>query len=75
MLSEPTLSTDLSTVTVDNRLRTPTPVLRIALNVPRDGLYDYLPPVGVEAAAIPAGTRVCVPFGSRAAVGFVIAHA
>jgi primosomal protein N' (replication factor Y) len=60
---------------VDNRPRAPGPVLRIALNVPRDELYDYLPPAGAEAAAIPAGTRVCVPFGARAAVGFVVAQA
>jgi primosomal protein N' (replication factor Y) len=60
---------------VDNRPSTPGPVLRVALNVPRDELYDYLPPAGAEAAAIPAGARVCVPFGSRSAVGFVVAQA
>ncbi|HXN11414.1 MAG TPA: hypothetical protein VN859_09235, partial [Steroidobacteraceae bacterium] len=60
---------------MDNRPRAPTPVLRVALHVPRDELYDYLPPAGEEVAAIPTGSRVCVPFGSRAAVGFVVAHA
>jgi primosomal protein N' (replication factor Y) len=51
------------------------PVVRVALNLPRHELYDYLPPVGMQAAAIRPGTRVQVPFGAREAVGFVIGHA
>jgi primosomal protein N' (replication factor Y) len=60
---------------VDNGAEHPGAVLRVALNLPRHELYDYLPPAALEAAAVPAGSRVLVPFGAREAVGFVVAHA
>ena len=36
---------------------------------------DYLPIAGREAASLPAGSRVRVPFGRRHAVGIVTGHA
>jgi primosomal protein N' (replication factor Y) len=51
------------------------PVLQVALNLPRHQLYDYLPPAGADGDAIPVGSRVCVPFGARTAVGFVVGAA
>ncbi len=51
------------------------PVLHVALNLPRDQLYDYLPPADPDGAAISVGSRVCVPFGARTAVGFVVGGA
>ena len=44
-------------------------VLRIALDVPLDTLFDYLLPEGLEAEV---GDRVAVPFGSRERVGIVV---
>ncbi|MES2858358.1 MAG: primosomal protein N' [Pseudomonadota bacterium] len=46
-------------------------VLRVALPLPLPRLFDYLPPDGVDAAAIAAGQRVRVPFGNRELVGLV----
>ena len=50
---------------------TPPQVLRVALPVPLPGLFDYLPPPGVQAAAEWIGCRVQVPFGARSLVGVV----
>jgi primosomal protein N' (replication factor Y) len=60
---------------VDNGAQAPGPVLRVALNLPRLGLFDYLPPGGLEAGAVAVGSRVCIPFGARQTVGFVVGHA
>jgi primosomal protein N' (replication factor Y) len=48
------------------------PILRVALDVPLDRLFDYLAPKSEEIAA---GSRVLVPFGRRGVVGVVVEHA
>ncbi|MGA8706138.1 MAG: hypothetical protein WB646_04020, partial [Steroidobacteraceae bacterium] len=50
-------------------------VLRVALDMPRATLFDYLPPCGVDAAQVPIGARVRVPVGRRERVGIVVAFA
>ncbi len=47
-------------------------ILRVAVPVPLPQLFDYLPPAGVDATTIAAGTRVTVPFGRSQRVGIVI---
>jgi len=47
-------------------------VLRVALHVPLDRLFDYLLPDALEAQP---GDRVVVPFGARQRVGIAIAAA
>jgi primosomal protein N' (replication factor Y) len=49
------------------------PILRVALPVPLDVLFDYRAAVGVSdsASALP-GCRVLVPFGRRESVGVVV---
>src|SRR5690606_31992365 len=42
--------------------------VRVALDVPVQGLFDYC-----SAVFIPVGTRVIVPFGRRKMVGVVVA--
>ncbi len=51
-------------------------VLRVAVPVPVPQLFDYLLPVGVDAAALIAGCRVLVPFGRTRRIGVLleIAH-
>ena len=49
-------------------------VLRVALPVPLPRPFDYLPPPGVEAAAVAIGQRILVPFGGREMNGIVIGH-
>ncbi len=49
-------------------------VLRVAMPLPLPRLFDYLPPHGVDTAAIAAGQRVRVPFGNRELVGLVAGH-
>ncbi len=51
-------------------------VLRVAVPVPLPQLFDYLPPVGMDAAALMPGCRVLVPFGRTRRVGVLleIAH-
>jgi primosomal protein N' (replication factor Y) (superfamily II helicase) len=46
------------------------PTLRVALPVPRPGLFDYLPDAGVADTGW-IGCRVAVPFGRRRLVGVV----
>ncbi len=53
----------------------PPAVLRVALPVPLPRLFDYLPPPGLDAAAVAVGTRLRVPFGQREACGLVAGHA
>ena len=48
-------------------------ILKVAVDVPLDALFDYLAPD--SAPPPPPGTRVRVPFGRRRPVGLVVAHA
>jgi len=48
-------------------------ILKVAVDVPLDSLFDYLAPD--SAPPPPPGTRVRVPFGRRRPVGLVVAHA
>lgn len=49
-------------------------ILKVALPVPIDSLFDYRVPG--DTASLPApGTRVRVPFGRRSLVGLVVDHA
>ena len=66
------LSTDLSTVTVDNRAiasAAGTGVLRVVIDAPLRHAFDYLAPAGLAPAAVPLGVRVRVPVGRREAIG------
>ena len=47
------------------------PILRVAIPAPLRHALDYLPPAGVEAAAIGAGMRVVVPLGPRRVLGVI----
>jgi len=47
-------------------------VLRVAVPVPLPQLFDYLPPVGVDAHTITPGARLSVPFGRSQRVGVVV---
>ena len=38
-------------------------ILRVAVAAPLPGLFDYLPPPGVEPARLQRGVRLRVPFG------------
>lgn len=44
--------------------------LQVAVDLPLAVLFDYYPPVGLDAAAIAPGTRVLVPFGRGSASGW-----
>jgi primosomal protein N' (replication factor Y) (superfamily II helicase) len=71
------LSTDLSTSIVDNAVA-PEPasaVVRVAIDMPRHGLFDYLPPAGIRCEQLRIGARVRVPMGTRECVGVVVDHA
>jgi len=46
-------------------------VLRVAIDMPRPMLFDYLPPPGIAAGEVPLGARVRVPMGGRDCVGIV----
>ena len=50
-------------------------ILRVALDVPLERLFDYLPPAGDSVDAADLGRRVRVPFGRREQVGILIALA
>ncbi len=50
-------------------------ILRVAVPAPLPELFDYLPPVGVAAAAVAVGARLRVPFGPREMIGVVVGHA
>jgi len=45
------------------------PILRVALNVPLDTLFDYVAP---DADRSDVGLRVCVPFGRRKLTGLIV---
>jgi primosomal protein N' (replication factor Y) len=69
------LSTDLSTLIVDNAAPGGQIVLRVAIDMPRHTLFDYLPPPGCSSAQVPIGARVRVPMGARECIGVVVGHA
>jgi primosomal protein N' (replication factor Y) len=75
------LYTDLSTAVVDNapapdgRPAAAGPVLRVAIDMPRFALFDYLPPSGFDSAQVPPGARVRVPMGTRECIGVVVEQA
>ncbi len=51
------------------------PILRLAIATPLRRLFDYLPPAGLDAAAVTAlqpGCRVLAPFGARQVCGVLI---
>ncbi|PKD40236.1 primosomal protein N' [Methylomonas sp. Kb3] len=50
-------------------------ILKVAVPVPLDRLFDYLPPFGVNVSELQAGVRVLVPFGKRQQVGILLAVA
>ncbi len=53
----------------------PPVILRFAVPSPLRRLFDYLPPVGMSAAAaaaLPPGIRIAVPFGPRTLVGVLV---
>ena len=47
------------------------PLLRVALPVPLDRLFDYRAPTGATTP-VAIGARVRVPFGSRELIGIVV---
>ncbi|MEN8260232.1 MAG: primosomal protein N', partial [Pseudomonadota bacterium] len=51
-------------------------ILRIAVPVPLDRLFDYLPPDGADLDKLEPGIRLLVPFGRHKKVGVLmnIAH-
>jgi primosomal protein N' (replication factor Y) len=50
-------------------------ILQIAVPVPLAQGFDYLPPAGLDAAAVAIGARVAVPFAGKTRVGVVVGHA
>lgn len=46
--------------------------LRVALDVPLPGPFDYRAPAGVSAQELAPGSRVIVPFGRRKLIGVVL---
>ena len=50
-------------------------VLQVALPLPLPQTFDYLPPEGLAAEAVPPGVRVRVPFGRGERVGIVLGAA
>jgi primosomal protein N' (replication factor Y) (superfamily II helicase) len=50
-------------------------ILRVAIDRPLRSAFDYLPPPGVDVAAVAPGVRVRVPVGRARTVGVVVGHA
>jgi primosomal protein N' (replication factor Y) len=50
-------------------------VLRVAIDRPLRSAFDYLPPPGIDAAAVALGVRVRVPVGRSRTIGVVVGHA
>lgn len=48
------------------------PILQIAIAVPLDHLFDYLPPPATAVDALQPGVRLRVPFGTKTRVGILI---
>lgn len=46
-------------------------ILRIAVAAPLPGLFDYLPPAGVEPTRLLRGIRLRIPFGRSGRIGFL----
>jgi len=46
-------------------------VLRVAVAAPVPGLFDYLPPAGVDGTRLRRGQRLRVPFGRTTRTGFL----
>ena len=46
-------------------------ILRIAVAAPLPGLFDYLPPPGVDTDHLQRGVRLRVPFGRSSRIGFL----
>jgi len=69
------LSTDLSTPIVDNAGATEPRLLRVAIDLPRHTLFEYLPPLGLRSSQVPLGARVRVPVGTRERMGVVVEYA
>ncbi len=74
--NDPGFSTELSTSSVDKGARL---ILRIALDTPLRGTFDYRPPAGTvaqtQSGGFAPGVRVRVPFGRRRLVGVLLATA
>ncbi len=49
-----------------------TPILRLALPAPVFGLFDYLPPPGVDPAVLRPGQRLMLPFGHSERCGLLV---
>ncbi len=47
-------------------------ILRIAVPVPLYRCFDYLPPEGVDPAALPPGIRLRLPFGGGERIGVLV---
>ncbi len=49
-------------------------VVKVALPVPMDQVYDYFPPVCLQDGSLKlqSGVRVMVPFGSRKVIGLIV---
>jgi len=47
-------------------------ILRLAIPTPLRQLFDYLPPTGITATGLQAGTRLLVPFGPRQLTGYLV---
>lgn len=47
-------------------------ILKVAVPVPLPGLFDYLPPKGVSAAALTPGCRLKIPFGNKRLIGVLV---
>ena len=48
-------------------------ILSIAIAIPVDRLFDYLPPESGDSVKLEAGMRILVPFGKKSKVGILIA--
>ena len=47
-------------------------ILRIALDIPLYGFFDYRAPVGVNVSRDDIGRRVRVPFGTKSRIGVLV---
>ncbi len=48
-------------------------ICKVAVPVPLDRLFDYLPPADCDPADLQVGARVLIPFGKRQLVGVLLA--
>jgi len=47
-------------------------ILRLAIPIPLDRLFDYLPPENVDTQKLTPGIRIKVPFGKQSKIGILI---